>query len=120
MHFSILFAFAAAAVAAETTATPTTSSSTATSIDTILATGTTLPALVTESESCALLCYKAACLDSGCSPFDFACVCQNPHSLVVKMGLCVGDDCDDQAQFGKFFFFCPPLARVFLAALLTL
>lgn len=99
MQYSLFSALALAAVVAAESATPTTSSSSATSVGTILATGTTLPALVTETESCALLCYEAACVDSGCSPYDFACVCQNPHSLVVKMGLCVGNDCDDQAQF---------------------
>ncbi|OAA65329.1 cfem domain containing protein [Niveomyces insectorum RCEF 264] len=66
---------------------------------TIRATGTTLPELVTESEPCAVLCYDGACKDSGCAPADFSCVCGNPHSLVVKMGLCVGNGCDDSRQF---------------------
>ncbi|KAL1892360.1 hypothetical protein Sste5346_007098 [Sporothrix stenoceras] len=106
---TVLF-FAAAASAADTTgttasgttATPTTGDSTGTSTlqtGTISVTGTTLPQLVTETEPCAVLCYNAACLDSGCSPGDFDCVCGNPHSLVVKMGLCVGKDCDNARQF---------------------
>lgn len=107
---TVLF-FAAAASAADTTgstasttATPTTGGgdSTGTSTlqtGTISVTGTSLPELVTETEPCAVLCYNAACLDSGCSPGDFSCVCGNPHSLVVKMGLCVGKDCDNERQF---------------------
>ncbi|ERS98843.1 uncharacterized protein SPSK_04547 [Sporothrix schenckii 1099-18] len=101
---TVLFFAAAASAADATTPTTTGGDGTATgtattSAGTINVTGTTVPQLVTESEPCALLCYNAACLDSGCSPGDFACVCGNPHSLVVKMGLCVGKDCDDARQF---------------------
>ncbi|CAK7210393.1 hypothetical protein SBRCBS47491_000767 [Sporothrix bragantina] len=100
--------FVGAVVAESTTGatsdapTATTGTGTATSTlqtGTISVTGTTLPQLVTETEPCAVLCYNAACLDSGCSPGDFSCVCGNPHSLVVKMGLCVGKDCDNSRQF---------------------
>ncbi|CAK7227783.1 hypothetical protein SCUCBS95973_006658 [Sporothrix curviconia] len=94
--------FAGAALADSTAATPTTTTATGTSTtntDTISVTGTSLAELVTETEACAVLCYNAACLDSGCSPGDFSCVCGNPHSLVVKMGLCVGKDCDNSRQF---------------------
>jgi hypothetical protein len=111
---TVLF-FAAAASAADTTgttaggttATPTTGDTTTggntgtstIQTGTISVTGTSIPQLVTETEPCAVLCYSAACLDSGCSPGDFSCVCGNPHSLVVKMGLCVGKDCDNARQF---------------------
>ncbi|CAK7208025.1 hypothetical protein SEUCBS139899_010859 [Sporothrix eucalyptigena] len=97
--------FAGAALADDTTtATPTLTTGTdagtsTTNTGTISVTGTSLPELVTETEPCAVLCYNAACLDSGCNPGDFDCVCGNPHSLVVKMGLCVGKDCDNYRQF---------------------
>ncbi|CAK7271501.1 hypothetical protein SEPCBS57363_004653 [Sporothrix epigloea] len=96
--------FAHAALADSTTAAPTvtkgTTGTTGTQqTGTISIVGTSLPELVTETEPCAVLCYNAACLDSGCSPGDFACVCGNPNSLVVKMGLCVGKDCDNNLQF---------------------
>ncbi|CAK7270977.1 hypothetical protein SEPCBS119000_004361 [Sporothrix epigloea] len=104
---STLFFASAAALADSTTATPTQSKGTtgtttttgANQSGTISVVGTSLPELVTETEACAVLCYNAACLDSGCAPGDFACVCGNPNSLVVKMGICVGKDCDDSRQF---------------------
>lgn len=107
---TVLF-FAAVASAADTTGTTasgtaattttggTTGGTSTLQTGTISVTGTALPELVTETEACAVLCYNAACLDSGCSPGDFSCVCGNPHSLVVKMGLCVGKDCDNSRQF---------------------
>ncbi|CAK7245493.1 MAG: hypothetical protein STHCBS139747_007077 [Sporothrix thermara] len=97
-----LFFLSGAALADDTTPAPTaTTATTGTAVQTgtLSVTGTSLPQLVTETEACAVLCYNAACLDSGCSPGDFACVCGNPHSLVVKMGLCVGRDCDNSRQF---------------------
>lgn len=91
---ALLLTFAAAAPAEDEEAATTTGS------NTIAVTGTALPAIVTETEDCALLCYQAALVDAGClSAGDFACVCGNPQSLVVKMGICVGNDCDDHAQF---------------------
>ncbi|CAK7563511.1 MAG: hypothetical protein SEPTF4163_001380 [Sporothrix epigloea] len=98
------FFFAHAALADSTTTPPTVTTGTAATTGTrqsgtISLVGTSLPELVTETEPCAVLCYNAACLDSGCSPGDFSCVCGNPHSLVVKMGLCVGKDCDNSLQF---------------------
>jgi len=58
----------------------------------------TLPAIMGRFAPCVMLCYHAAAVDSECSVGDFKCVCSNPGSLVVKMGLCVGKACDDVPQ----------------------
>ncbi|EFX03410.1 cfem domain containing protein [Grosmannia clavigera kw1407] len=93
----VLVVIAPLTTASESTATSSTRtspSSAKAATDTLSITGTTLPRIAQQAEPCAYLCYDAACIDSGCSAGDFDCVCDNPNSLVVKMGICVGDYCD--------------------------
>lgn len=97
------------------------STATTTSTGTLSITGTTLPQIAQEAEPCAYLCYAAACIDSGCSTGDFDCVCDNPNSLVVKLGICVGDYCDGSASIGMSLAplqFGTPVAHPILSILL--
>jgi hypothetical protein len=51
---------------------------------------------------CAILCYNAAAEDVECSLGDFACICSNPDSLIVKMKICAGKTCDGETRGSEY------------------
>lgn len=70
----------------------------------------TIPEMFASFPNCGILAYADACKDVNCDPTKLSCVCPNPASLTVKMGIRVGKDCDkEQTAIDEDFGApCPP------------
>lgn len=101
----------AAATSTAASSTITTTATSTTSSASLSLTATALAGIVQEAEPCVYLCYDAACIDKDCDAGDFSCICANPNSLVVELGICVGNYCDGSQSFGTFSCPPPPLPR---------
>lgn len=89
----------AAATSTAASSTITTTATSTTSSASLSLTATALAGIVQEAEPCVYLCYDAACIDKDCDAGDFSCICANPNSLVVELGICVGNYCDGSQSF---------------------